>query len=300
MHVTLPSGIRIEYEVAGAPGAPVILLIMGLGMQLTAWPPAFVDGLVARGYRVVRLDNRDIGLSGRFAAARPVDLRGAAVKSMLGFKVKPPYTLEDMAGDALGLLDALRVASAHVVGVSMGGMIAQVLAARWPARVASLTSMMSSSGAMRFNFHVSPATRALLTPPPRDADEERLLDHIERIWMLIGSPGLQEPREVLRDRLRNSMRRAYNPAGVARQMLAIMASGDRRPLLRRIVAPTLVIHGERDPLIPIAAGRDTAAHVPGAVFRAIPGMGHDLPGPLLPGLVDAIAAHCDAASAPRA
>jgi pimeloyl-ACP methyl ester carboxylesterase len=300
MHVTLPSGVRIEYEVTGEPAAPVILLIMGLGMQLTAWPPAFVDGLAARGLRVVRLDNRDIGLSGRFASAKPVDLRAAAVKSMLGFKVKPPYTLEDMAGDALGVLDTLQVARAHVVGVSMGGMIAQVLAAGWPARVASLTSVMSSSGAMRFNFHVSPATRALLTPPPRDADEEQLLDHMERVWMLIGSPGLQEPREVLRDRLRSSMRRAYNPAGVARQMLAIMASGDRRPLLRRIVAPTLVIHGERDPLIPIAAGRDTAAQVPGAVFQAIAGMGHDLPGPLLPGLVELIAAHCDAASARRA
>jgi pimeloyl-ACP methyl ester carboxylesterase len=300
MHVILPSGVRIEYEVAGASDAPVILLIMGLGMQLTAWPPNFVQGLVARGYRVVRLDNRDIGLSDRFTAGKPVDLRAAAVKAMLGFKVKPPYTLEDMAGDALGVLDALQVARAHVVGVSMGGMIAQVMAAGWPTRVLSLASVMSSSGAMRFNFHVSPATRALLTPPPRDADEEALLDHMERIWLLIGSPGLQPPRDALRDRLRSNLRRAYNPAGVARQMLAIMASGDRRPLLRRIEVPTLVIHGERDPLVPIAAGRDCAANIPGAVFRAVPEMGHDLPEALLPMLVEEIAAHCARASAARA
>jgi pimeloyl-ACP methyl ester carboxylesterase len=298
MHVNLPAGIRIEYEVAGAADAPAIVLIMGLGMQLTAWPAAFVAGLVARGYRVVRLDNRDIGLSSRIASHKPVDLRAAAVKAMLGFAVRPPYTLEDMAGDVVGLMDALRLERAHVVGASMGGMIAQVLAAGSPARVATLCSLMSSSGALRFNFHVSPATRAVLTPPPRGADEEQLLDHMERVWRLIGSPGLQQPGDVLRDRLRSSIRRAYDPAGIARQMLAIMASGERRPLLRRITAPTLVLHGERDPLVPIAAGRDTAAHVPGAVFKAIPGMGHDLPEALLPELVEAIAGHCDRVPVP--
>jgi pimeloyl-ACP methyl ester carboxylesterase len=297
MHVNLPAGLRIEYEVAGAADAPAIVLIMGLGMQLTAWPAAFVAGLVARGYRVVRLDNRDVGLSSRVPSHKPIDLRAAAVKAMLGFAVRPPYTLGDMAGDVVGLMDALHIERAHVVGASMGGMIAQVLAAGSPTRVASLCSMMSSSGATRFNFHVSPATRAVLTPPPREADEERLLDHMERVWMLVGSPGLQQPRDVLRERLRSSLRRAYNPAGVGRQMLAIMASGDRRPLLRRITAPTLVLHGERDPLVPLAAGRDTAAQVPGAVFKVIPGMGHDLPEALLPELVEAIAGHCDRASA---
>jgi pimeloyl-ACP methyl ester carboxylesterase len=299
MHANLPSGVRIEYEVAGIESAPLIVLIMGLGMQLTAWPVPLVEGLVARGYRVLRFDNRDIGLSDRMPGSKPIDLRAAGVRAMLGFKVRAPYTLEDMAADTLGLMDTLGVDRAHVVGASMGGMIAQVLAAGWPARVASLTSIMSSSGALRFNFHVSPATRALLTPPPRGADEEQLIDHMERVWTLIGSPGLQQPREVLRERLRANLRRAYDPAGVARQMLAIMASGDRRPLLRRITVPTLVMHGERDPLVPIAAGRDTAAHVPGAVFRAIPGMGHDLPESLVPRLVEEIAAHCDHASTPR-
>ena len=292
MHVDLRSGIRIEYERAGRPDAPAVLLVMGLGMQLVAWPPSLVEGLVGRGFQAIRFDNRDVGLSSRVRPARRVDLRAAAVRSMLGLSVGAPYTLEDMAGDATGLLDALGIGRAHVVGVSMGGMIGQELAARWPARVASLVSIMSSSGAPRFRFHWTPATRALLTPPPAGADEAALIDHLERIWMLIGSPGMQPPREALRHRLRTSLRRAYDPAGVARQLLAIMASGDRRRLLKRITAPTLVLHGERDPLVPIAAGRDTAANIPGARFVAIAGMGHDLPEPLVPRLVDEIADHC--------
>lgn len=300
MHVDLASGIRIEYETTGDAGAPAIVLIMGLGMQLTAWPPAMVAGLVARGYRVLRFDNRDIGLSSRAKVTRPIDMRAAAVRAMLGLTVRAPYTLNDMADDTVGLMEALDIEHAHVVGVSMGGMIAQILAADAPTRVRSLTSIMSSSGALRFNFHVTPATRALLSPPPRGASEAQLLDHMERIWLLIGSPGMQPPRDALRERLRAAMARAYDPSGIARQMLAIMASGDRRKLLRRIVAPTLVLHGERDPLVPIGAGRDTAANVPGAVFRSIPGMGHDLPEPLLPQLVDEIAGHCDRAAAARA
>jgi proline iminopeptidase len=293
MHVDLASGIRIEYEFSGDAGAPVIVLIMGLGMQLTAWPPALVAGLAARGYRVLRFDNRDIGLSSRAKLTRRIDMRAAAVRAMLGLSVDAPYTLRDMAGDTLGLMDALELDRAHVVGVSMGGMIAQVLAAEAPARVRSLTSIMSSSGALRFRFHITPATRALLSPPPRGACEMQLLDHMERIWLLIGSPGMQPPRGALRERLRAAMARAYDPSGVARQLLAILASGNRRALLRRITVPTLVLHGERDPLVPIGAGRDTAAHVPGAVFHAIAGMGHDLPEPLLPRLVDEIAGHCD-------
>ncbi|MCA3178417.1 MAG: alpha/beta fold hydrolase [Burkholderiaceae bacterium] len=295
MHVDLPSGIRIEYDRSGPADAPAILLVMGLGMQLIAWPPSLVAGLVAHGFQVIRFDNRDVGLSSHVTPGRRVDMRAAAVRSMLGFSVKPPYTLEDMAGDAIGLLDALHVGRAHVVGVSMGGMIAQVLAAGWPGRVATMTSIMSSSGAPRFNFHWTPATRALLTPPPKGAHEAALLDHMEKVWMLIGSPGMQPAKETLRGRLRTSLHRAYDPGGVARQLLAIMASGDRRKLLKRITVPTLVIHGEADPLVPIGAGRDTAANIPGATFRPIPGMGHDLPEALVPRLVDEIVAHCGAA-----
>ena len=292
MHVVLPSGIRIEYSVTGPADAPPVVLIMGLGMQLVAWPAPFVDGLAARGFRVVRFDNRDVGLSTHVKPGHRIDLRAVAVRAMLGLSVNPPYTLEDMAGDTAGLIDALGIGRAHVVGVSMGGMIGQVLAAGRGTRVASFTSVMSSSGALRFRFHWSPATRALLSRPPPGATEEQLLDHMERVWGLIGSPGLLSPRDALRARLRTSLHRAYDPAGVARQLLAIMASGDRRPLLRRIATPTLVLHGERDPLVPIAAGRDTAAHIAGATFRAIPDMGHDLPEALVPRLVDEIATHC--------
>jgi pimeloyl-ACP methyl ester carboxylesterase len=299
MHVDLPTGIRLEYETAGLAGSPAIVLIMGLGMQLTAWPPSLVEGLAASGFQVVRFDNRDAGLSTRFRSSRRIDLRAAGVRAMLGLSVDPPYTLDDMADDTAGLMDALGIARAHVVGASMGGMIAQVLAARRSGRVASLVSMMSSSGAPRFNLHWTPATRALLAPPPRDATEEQLVDHLERVWMLIGSPGLQASRETLRERLRGDLRRSYQPAGVARQMLAVMASGDRRRLLHSIAAPTLVVHGSRDPLVPVAAGRDTAAHVPGAVFREIEGMGHDLPEALVPRLVEEIASHCRRAEATR-
>jgi len=293
MHVVLPSGIRIEYESVGPATAPPIVLVMGLAMQLTAWPLPLVSGLRERGFRVVRFDNRDAGLSSRIEPSRPIDLRGAAVRALLGLRVPAPYTLQDMAADAVGLMDALGIARAHVVGASMGGMIAQELAAHWPVRIASMVSIMSSSGARRFAFHVSPATRAVLRQPPRGASEEQLIDHLEQVWRAIGSPGLQSPREALRERLRANVRRAWSPAGVVRQMLAIMASGDRRPLLRRIAVPALVLHGECDRLVPIAAGRDTAASIPGAVFESVPGMGHDLPEALLPLLVDRIASHCE-------
>ncbi|HYF60970.1 MAG TPA: alpha/beta fold hydrolase [Burkholderiaceae bacterium] len=299
MHAGLSSGIRIEYDVSGPANAPAIVLVMGLGMQLTAWPPSFVEGLVARGFRVLRFDNRDVGLSSRSPGRGRADVRAAMLRATLRLPSNPPYRLEDMAGDTTGLMDALGIARAHVVGVSMGGMIAQVLAALHPSRVASLTSMASSSGALRYAFHWSPAMRAMLTPPPRGADEARLVDHLERIWTLIGSPGMQPPRETLRAQLRANLRRSHDPAGVARQLLAVLASGDRRPLLRRIAAPTLVIHGELDPLVPIGAGRDTAANVPGARFVAIPGLAHDLPEPLVPRLVDEIASHCARADGPR-
>lgn len=303
MHTDLPSGIRIEYAVQGSPDAPTIVLITGLGLQMTAWPTSFIEGLATRGFRVVSFDNRDTGLSSRATSTKRIDLRAAAIKGILGFPVRPPYTLEDMGSDAIGLMDRLNINRAHVLGISMGGMIGQVLAAKHRERLVSLTSIMSSSGATRFSFHMSAATRALLSPPTRNATEAQILDHTEHIWMLIGSPGLLPPRDLLRERLRQSMQRAYNPAGVARQMLAIMTSGDRRRLLRTIETPTLVIHGDRDTLVPIGAGRDTAANIRGASFREVAGMGHDLPEPLVPMLVDLVAGHCkqaDGAGAERA
>jgi pimeloyl-ACP methyl ester carboxylesterase len=293
MHITLPQGLRIEYERHGAGRDPVLLLINGLGQQLTAWPDDFVTGLVTQGWQVLCFDNRDVGLSSRcsqFSSA----LGHVALGSWLPQAMTAGYLLSDMARDALGLLDALAIEHAHVVGVSMGGMIAQMMAAHWPDRVRSLTSIMSSSGAHQHLWHWSPATQAMFTPPYRP-DEGAILDHLEHVEQLIGSPTMKEPRPQRRARLLRQLRRAYDPAGVLRQLTAVLASGDRRPWLRHIRAPSLVIHGELDPVVPLAAGRDTAAHIPNAQFMSIPGMGHDLPCPLRPRLVDTISRHCAAA-----
>ena len=295
-----PGKPHIEYESLGDPRLPAILLVMGLGMQLTGWPDDFCRGLAARGYRVVRFDNRDCGLSGRAPGKKRINVLLAMAAAALGLPVRTPYTLEDMAGDAVGLMDTLGIARAHIVGASMGGMIAQVLAARFPQRVLSLTSIMSSSGNRRVSRPSSKARKALLSRPADPADPESVIDHLVEMFGVIGSPAYPPAREELRQRVGHSVRRAYEPAGTARQLLAIIASGDRRKLLRTITAPALVIHGASDPLVPLAAGRDTAQHIPGASLLVIDGMGHDLPAALLPGLVQAIADHCDrSAAAPK-
>ncbi len=284
--------LHIEHESLGDPRQPTILLIMGLGMQLTGWPDDFCHGLVARGYRVVRFDNRDCGLSARAPGKKRANLLLAMAAAALGLPVRTPYTLEDMAGDAVGLMDRLGVERAHIVGVSMGGMIAQVLAARVPQRVLSLTSIMSSSGNRRLSRPSKSARKVLLSRPADPKNPESVIDHLVEMFGVIGSPGYPSTREELRQRVGHSVHRAYEPAGTARQLLAIIASGDRRKLLRTITVPTLVIHGASDPLVPLAAGRDTAQQIPRASLLVIEGMGHDLPDPLLPRLVQAIAEHC--------
>jgi proline iminopeptidase len=291
------SPIHIEYESLGDPSRPAIVLIMGLGMQLLGWPDEFCHGLVARDYRVVRFDNRDCGLSGRAPGKKRVNLLLAMAASALGLSVRTPYTLEDMAGDTIGLMDRLGIARAHIVGVSMGGMIAQVLAARFPQRVLSLTSIMSTSGNRKVSRPTKPARKVLLSRPTDPKNPESVIEHMVGMFGVIGSPGYPSTKEEIRQRVGVSVRRAYEPAGTARQLLAIIASGDRRKLLRTITAPTLVIHGADDPLVPLAAGRDTAQQIPGASLQVIEGMGHDLPAPLLPRLVQAIADHCDESTA---
>jgi proline iminopeptidase len=257
-----------------------------------AWPDAFCQGLVERGFRVIRFDNRDCGLSSKIRVRRQPNLVVAMTAAWLHLPVRAPYTLDAMAADAVGLLDALGIERAHVVGVSMGGMIAQVLAATFPARVLSLTSIMSSSGSRKVSQPRPDAKRALLSKPRDPGDPESVVDHLMRVFGVIGSPGFPMKPEELREQLARNVRRSYHPAGVTRQLIAIIASGDRRRLLRKVTAPTLVIHGAEDPLVPMEAGRDTARHIPGAKFLVIDGMGHDLPPALLPFLVDAIAAHC--------
>jgi pimeloyl-ACP methyl ester carboxylesterase len=284
--------LHIEYESLGDPARAAIVLVMGLGMQLTGWPDSFCQALVARGYRVIRFDNRDCGLSGRVPTKKRANLALAMAAAKLGLPVPTPYTLADMAGDTIGLMDRLALERAHVVGASMGGMIAQVLAAKFPRRVASLTSIMSTSGNRRVSKPTRAARQVLLARPADPKNTDAVIEHMVEALGVIGSPDYPSTREELRQRIGHSVRRAYYPAGVARQLLAVIAAGDRRRQLRSIVAPTLVIHGAADPLVPLAAGRDTAMNIHGAELLVIEGMGHDFPEALMPRLATAIADHC--------
>ncbi len=286
------NGLTLEYESLGDPARPAIVLIMGLGMQLVGWPDDFCRRLAAEGYRVVRFDNRDCGLSSRLRSRRWSSPLLAFTAARLGLPVLAPYSLEDMAKDTVALMDALGIEKAHVVGASMGGMIAQVLAARFPSRVLSLTSMMSASGRRKGARPKKEALQVFLHRPPPHADAAAVIAYLVEVFTVIGSPGFRTEPRLLEERITGWVRRAYDPAGTTRQLLAVVASGDRRRLLHRIVAPTLVIHGADDPLVPVEAGRDTARNVPGAKLVVIDGMGHDLPDALLPKLASEIAAHC--------
>lgn len=279
------NGMRIEVEDSGGDG-PVVFLIMGLGMQLIGWPDEFVQGLVDAGFRVVRHDNRDIGLSEQLDQAGSGNLLWQSLRQKVGLAVRSPYSLQHMADDAIGVLDALDIARAHVIGASMGGMIAQRLAAAIPDRVASLVSIMSSSGAQGLPGPRADVTRALIRRPA-DSSEATLIAYGIGFSRLIQSPAWPMDDKAIADRLLRAMRRAYSPAGVVRQMLAVAADVDRAPLLANISAPTLVLHGEDDPLVPIACGRDTARRIANSRFVPIPGMGHDLP----PQVVDILLQH---------
>lgn len=293
MPVLEVNDLRLEYEDVGDPAAPALLLIMGLGMPAAAWPEALIDGLVQQGFRVIRFDNRDCGGSSRLhVAGRQTPLPTAIARALLGLKVRAPYTLNDMAADAIGLLDALGVNRAHVVGVSMGGMIGQVMAAVWPQRVLSLTSIMSATGNPRSGLGRLRAIRAMLSRPAHAADVAAITAHYLKVFGVIGSPGFAQDAAALREHLGRIAARGYDAAGTSRQLLAILASGDRRAMLARIAAPTLVIHGAADPVLPLRAGRETAASIRGARFEEIAGMGHDLPAPLLPRLANEIAGFC--------
>ncbi len=282
------NGIGIEIDDQGPPGGEPLLLVMGLGMQLTAWPEEMVQQLVARGFRVIRLDNRDIGLSQHFDHLGVPSIAAGAVRHTLGLAVASPYSLADMAQDAVGVLDALGLAQAHVCGASMGGMIAQHLAAKHPQRVKSLVLMMTTSGARHLpqpNWRV----RGALLSRPASAAPEAVVQHLEALLRVIGSPAYPPDPERQRQRLLATARRSWHPAGTARQLLAVVADGDRSALLPQIGAPTRVIHGLADPLVRVEAGRELVQHIRGAQADFIPGMGHDLPLALLPRFVEGIA-----------
>ena len=297
MPIVAVNGINIAYDEVGDAKAPVILLIMGLGTQMIAWPETFCLALARRGFRVVRFDNRDIGLSTKFETVPPIDLAAAFARAMAKKSVDAPYTVDDMAADAIGLMDALGIGNAHVVGASMGGMIAQIVAARYANRTRSLTSIMSSSGEPGLPPGKPEAISALLAPRPHPDDRENVIKAGMTILRVIGSPGFPTSEVDLRAKVEQATDRSYYPPGAGRHLLAILASGSRVELLKRIRVPTLVIHGADDPLVPVGGGKDTARHISGAVLKIIPGMGHDLANGLIPILVEAIAAHCLAADA---
>ncbi|MFC5510007.1 alpha/beta fold hydrolase [Massilia jejuensis] len=285
------NAIRIAFDTAGDARSPPVLLVGGLDMQLTSWPEAFVDGLVELGFYVIRFDHRDCGLSTKFDRTGKSNLAWSWLRSRLRLPMKPAYHLDDLADDALGVLSALGVARAHVVGVAMGGMVAQILAARHPQRVLSLTSVMSSSGKRGLPGPTQAVRQALQRRPDDPDDLDSLIDAAVALQQAIGSPAYPTPEKQLRRRAARALRRCYCPAGKARQMLAVGAAPERSALLRSIEVPTLVIHGAADPFMPLACGEDTAAQVPGARLEVIQGMGHDLPAQLNERMLALIDAH---------
>jgi pimeloyl-ACP methyl ester carboxylesterase len=284
------NGLRIEVDEQGPINAEPLLLIMGLGMQLIGWPEPLVKMLVHRGQRVIRLDNRDAGLSQGFDHLGMPNVPWAALRYAFRLPVRGAYTLADMALDTVGVLDALGIAQAHIVGASMGGMIAQHIAASQPQRVSKLTLMMTTSGARQLPKPSMKARAAMMDRRGLDPrNVEAVVDRLEHVFTVIGSPMYRPERGAFRARLRASVERAYRPAGVARQLLAVAADGDRSPMLARITAPTHIIHGAHDPLVPVAAAHDLHAKIKGSTLEVIDGMGHDLPPQLWPRLAEAMA-----------
>lgn len=279
--------IEIEVEDTGEAQRPAVLLIMGLGMQLIGWPDPFWQGLQQAGYRVIRMDNRDAGLSTSFDAAGVPNLLWAGLKHKWGWPQKPAYALQDMANDALGVLAALNISRAHVVGASMGGMIAQRMALTAPQHLLSLTSLMSSSGAEGLPA-ADPEVLKKLFGKPRQPGLTGALEHAVGLLQAIASPAFAQDAKEVRARVMAAMQRSYRPAGVARQTLAVMSDHERADLLRQVRTPTLVLHGKADLLVPYACGEDTARRIPGARMVGIEGMGHDLPPAVVPRLLEAL------------
>jgi len=284
------NGIEIHWEGFGRPEDPALLLIMGLGGQMILWPEAFCRQLAAAGYYVIRFDNRDVGLSTHLRGAPRPNIPLAYTRQSLGLPQKPVYGLNDMARDVVGLMDALDIDSAHVVGASMGGMIGQILAARHAPRVKSLGLIMTTSGHRRLPGPSLPL-RLRMIQPPKEKGREARIAHSMEFWRLIGSPGFPTPEDELREKLTAAYDRAFYPPGLLRQLHAIIASGSRTRLLKKVSQPALIIHGEDDPLVPVAAAHDLAQRLPQARKHVIEGMGHDFPPQLLPRIADLLTDH---------
>ena len=289
------NGIDICYEIFGDATAEPMLLIMGLGAQMILWDDEFCRQLAARGFRVIRFDNRDIGRSSRLSGGKPLRPLELLKLRFLRIPVAAPYKVIDMAKDTVGLMDVLGIKSAHLVGASMGGMIAQEIALSFPDRVRSLTSIMSTTG----NPKVPPPTREasamLMAPPPRTKEE--YLDRFAKTWKILRVGSFPEDEAMDRSRAERTYERGLNPAGVGRQLRAILGSGSRKYRLQMVKAPTLVIHGTVDPLVHPEGGKDTAASITGAKLLMVEGMGHALPIPMWPQIIDAIDKHAHGAGA---
>ena len=292
------NGIDICYEIFGDADAEPMFLIMGLGGQMIHWDDDFCRRIAARGFRVIRFDNRDIGKSSHLSGGKRITLAEFLKWRFLKVPIAAPYKLRDMAEDTIGLMDVLGIKSAHVVGMSMGGMIAQEIAISHPQRVRSLTSIMSTTGNPKMPQPTREASAVLLAPPPTTKAE--YIERFAQTWKLLRVGSF--PEDEARDRARAELcfARGLNPAGVGRQFRAILASGSRKPRLHAVTTPTLVIHGSVDPLVRPEGGKDTAASIPGARLLMIEGMGHALPIPMWPQIIDAIDHHAHGAAAKAA
>ncbi|MBA4393611.1 MAG: alpha/beta hydrolase [Desulfobacca sp.] len=284
------NGIQIEYETFGNPSGRPLLLIIGLGGQMIQWDDDLCKDLANRGHFVIRFDNRDSGLSTKFEEAGVPDLMEVFGKIFQGEKIKPAYSLDDMADDAVGLLDAIGIQKAHICGMSMGGMIAQTIAIRHPSRVLSLISIYSTTGHPEIPQPKPEVMGLLITPPP--SGREANIEHMLKVFKTLNGPGFPLDEKWTRRILAESYDRCFYPHGVGRQLVAILSQGNRRRALAQVNVPTLVVHGTDDPLVPVEGGKDTARVIPGAQLILIEGMGHDLPhGGAWPQIVEVITAH---------
>jgi len=292
------NGIDICYETFGDPNAEPMLLIMGLGAQMVLWDDAFCEQLAARGFRVIRFDNRDIGRSSKLSGGKRLTPLELLKLRFFHIPVAAPYKLHDMAKDTVALMDALSIQSAHVVGASMGGMIAQEVAISFPQRVRSLTSIMSTTGNPKVPPPTRQATAMLMAPPPNTKEE--FLVRFDQTWKMLRVGKFPQDEALDRARAERIFSRGLSPAGAGRQLRAILASGSRKQQLHQVKAPTLVIHGTVDPLVHPMGGKDTAASIPGARLLMIEGMGHALPIELWSRVIDAITTHAHGAAAKAA
>ena len=283
------NGLRIAYEEFGNPEHQAIILVAGLFNQMIRWPVEFCNLLVARGYRVIRFDNRDIGLSDKIDGARAPGLFRLFLASQFSIPLKAPYSLDDMAEDTVGLMDGLNIQAAHIVGMSMGGMISQIVAGRYPQRILSLTSIMSTSGVRGQGVPSIPVSLQMIKPVTKNRSA---LDNSVDIWRMIGSPAYPVSDEEVRETLKAEYKRSNNPAGYMCQIAAIKTAPNRKVLLQSIRMPVLIIHGKQDRLVPVSGGINTAKYIPQAKLCLFEGMGHNLPKPLLAKFAELIDSNC--------